>query len=311
MVTVVRYSDRYKLEWDAFIKASKNGTFLFLRDYMEYHADRFEDHSLLFYLKEKLVAVLPANAMNNELHSHAGLSYGGVVSGHKMKVSVMLQVFEALAMYSREQHFKSLYYKVIPHIYHQLPAEEDLYALFRYHAILYRRDVNSVIDLGQPIRYSKDRSWRLSQGRHKEWHIRRSHDYAGFMKLVASQLESRHGLQPVHTIDEVDKLAQLFPDNISLYTISREGELLTGALVYNTAIVAHCQYIGASDRAQEEGAAYVLIDHLISQIYPLKKYFSFGVSTEQQGLYLNEGLTSYKESYGARTVVHDFYRLDF
>ncbi|SIQ65183.1 GNAT family N-acetyltransferase [Pontibacter lucknowensis] len=311
MVTVVRYSDRCKLEWDAFIKASKNGTFLFLRDYMEYHADRFEDHSLLFYLKEKLVAVLPANAMNNELHSHAGLSYGGVVSGHKMKVSVMLQVFEALAMYSREQHFKSLYYKATPHIYHQVPAEEDLYALFRYGAVLYRRDVNSVIDLGQPVRYSKDRRWRLSQCKSHKWEVRHSEDYADFMQLVATQLESRHKLKPVHTAAEVEKLAQFFPKNISLYITKQESELLAGALVYETAAVAHCQYIGASERAQEQGAAHVLVDHLINEVYPHKKYFSFGISTEQQGLYLNEGLASYKESYGARTVVHDFYRLDF
>lgn len=311
MVAVVRYSDRYKPEWDAFVKASKNGTFLFQRDYMDYHADRFEDNSLLFYHKDKLVAVLPANAANNELHSHAGLSYGGIVSSGKMKSPLMLQAFEALVRYSREQHFKALYYKAIPHIYHQLPAEEDLYALFRYGAALYRRDVNSVVDLGQSVRYSKDRRWRLSQGRQQECQVQRSEDYAGFMQLVATKLESRHKLQPVHTAEEVGRLAQLFPENISLYTISQEGEQLTGALVYETATAAHCQYIGANSRAQEEGAAYVLVDHLIRQVYPHKKYFSFGISTEQQGLYLNEGLVNYKESYGARTLVHDFYRLDF
>ncbi|MBX0335100.1 GNAT family N-acetyltransferase [Pontibacter sp. HSC-14F20] len=311
MVAVVRYSDRYKSEWDAFVQASKNGTFLFLRDYVEYHADRFEDHSLLFYHKGKLVAVLPANASNDELHSHAGLSYGGIASSKKMKSPLMLQVVEALIRYSREQHFKALFYKAIPHTYHQLPAEEDLYALFRYGATLYRRDVNSVIDLGQPVRYSKDRRWRLSQGRQQEWQVQRSEDYAGFMQLVATKLESRHKLQPVHTAEEVGRLAKLFPENISLYTIIQEGELLTGALVYETATAAHCQYIAANKRAQEEGAAYVLVEHLIREVYLHKKYFSFGISTEQQGLYLNEGLVKYKESYGARTVVHDFYRLDF
>lgn len=311
MVAVVRYSDRYKAEWDAFVKASKNGTFLLQRDYMAYHADRFEDHSLLFYHKDKLMAVLPANVANDELHSHEGLSYGGLVSGRKMKSPLMLQVFDALVRYSQEQHFKTLFYKVIPHIYHQLPAEEDLYALFRYGATLYRRDVNSVIDLGQPVRYSKDRRWRLAQGQQREWQVQRSENYAGFMQLVAARLESRHKLQPVHTAEEVARLAQLFPENIRLYTVDESDELLTGALVYETATVAHCQYIGASDRAQEEGAAYVLLDHLIRQVYAYKKYFSFGISTERQGLYLNEGLVNYKESYGARTVVHDFYRLDF
>ncbi len=311
MVTVIRYSSRYKPEWDAFVRASKNGTFMLLRDYMEYHADRFEDHSLLFYYKDKLVAVLPANTEGTALHSHAGLSYGGMVSGTKMKAELMLLVFDALVRYSRGQGFSSFYYKVIPHIYHQAPAEEDLYALFRYSATLYRRDVNSVIDLNHPIRYSKDRRWRLSQGKKQHWQVNRSNGFAGFMHLIELQLENRHNLKPVHTAEEIARLAQLFPEQMKLYTIEQNGKLLTGALVYETATVAHCQYIGANQQAQESGAAYVLLDHLITQIYAHKRYFSFGVSTEQQGLYLNEGLASYKESYGARTVVHDFYRLDF
>jgi hypothetical protein len=311
MVTVVRYSSRYKPEWDAFVEASKNGTFLILRDYMEYHADRFEDHSLLFYYKDKLVAVLPANMDGADLHSHAGLSYGGMVSGRQMKAALMLQVFDAVVRYSREQGFRALYYKAIPHIYNQSPAEEDLYALFRYGATLYRRDVNSVIDLTQPVRYGKDRRWRLSQGKKQGWRVERSDDFAGFMQLVETQLESRHNLAPVHSAEEITRLAQLFPEHIRLFAISQGAELLTGALVYETATAAHCQYIGANQQAQESGAAYVLLDHLIKQVYPNKRYFSFGVSTEQQGLYLNEGLVSYKESYGARAVVHDFYRLDF
>lgn len=311
MVEVVRYSSRYKPEWDAFVRASKNGTFLLLRDYMEYHADRFEDHSLLFYHKEQLVAVLPANEADNSLHSHAGLSYGGIVSGAKMKAALMLQVFGALVRYSQAQKFSSIFYKAIPHIYHHLPAEEDLYALFRYNAVLYRRDVNSVIDLSQPVRYSKDRRWRLSQGKKQHGQMEISQDFAGFMQLVATQLSSRHKLKPVHAAQEVARLAHLFPERIKLYTIRNNDDLLAGALVYETETVAHCQYIGASQQAQESGAAYVLLDHLITQVYPHKKYFSFGVSTERQGLYLNEGLTKYKESYGARTVVHDFYRLDF
>lgn len=311
LMVVVRYSAQYKQVWDAFVRASKNGTFLMLRDYMEYHADRYEDHSLLFYHKDKLVALLPANAAAGALHSHGGLSYGGMVSSAKMKAPLMLQVFEDLTNYCREAGFAALYYKAIPHIYHQLPAEEDLYALFRNGAQLYRRDVNSVIDLSQSIKYSRDRRWRLSQAKRQGWQIERSEDYAGFMRLVAVQLNQKYQLQPAHTEREMVTLAQLFPHNIRLYTILQEGELLTGALVYETATVAHCQYIGASDWGQEGGAAYVLIDYLLKEVYPHKKYFSFGISTEQQGLYLNKGLVSYKESYGARTVVHDFYRLDF
>ncbi|WP_018476484.1 GNAT family N-acetyltransferase [Pontibacter roseus] len=311
MITIVRYSERDKSEWDAFVRASKNGTFLLLRDYMEYHADRFEDYSLLFYRKNKLVAVLPANAVGAELHSHAGLSYGGLVSGKAMKAPLMLELFHALTRYSQEHGFKTLYYKAIPYIYHQLPAEEDLYALFRNNATLYQRALNSVIMLDNSLPFTTLRKRKLKQAAQHGITVNESNDYEVYMQLVEEVLGEKYSLKPAHTSDELKYLAAAFPDNIRLYTV-REGKVIVaGMVVYESATVAHCQYIAANARGREIAALDYLTDHLITQVYPHKKYFSFGVSTEQQGLYLNEGLVSYKESYGARTVVHDFYRLDF
>ena len=56
------YEDSQKQVWDEFVGGSKNGTFLFFRDYMDYHRDRFEDHSLLIWEDNgRLIALLPAN----------------------------------------------------------------------------------------------------------------------------------------------------------------------------------------------------------------------------------------------------------
>ena len=85
--------------------------------------------------------------------------------------------------------------------------------------------------------------------------------------------------------------------------------MLAGVLLFETATVAHCQYMGATAEGKAIGAMNVLVDHLLTAIYGHKKYFDFGISTEQQGQYLNEGLIRNKESYGARTVVHDFYEI--
>ena len=77
-MNVVRYHAQQKTAWNAFIAASKNGTFLLHRDYMEYHNDRFEDHSLCFVdNKGHLRAVLPATCHKVSLVSHGGLTYGG------------------------------------------------------------------------------------------------------------------------------------------------------------------------------------------------------------------------------------------
>ncbi|MBQ6659691.1 MAG: GNAT family N-acetyltransferase, partial [Prevotella sp.] len=61
MFEIKRYNQEYADEWNQFVAQSKNGTFLFDRCYMDYHQDRFEDYSLMFYLDNKLYALLPAN----------------------------------------------------------------------------------------------------------------------------------------------------------------------------------------------------------------------------------------------------------
>ena len=57
------------------------------------------------------------------------------------------------------------------------------------------------------------------------------------------------------------------------------------------------------------GALDMVIDHLINEYSDKKRYFSFGVSTENNGAFLNKGLINQKELFGARTIVHDFYEL--
>lgn len=309
MVEVEKYSAEHKIAWDAFVAGSKNGTFLLHRGYMEYHADRFTDHSLLFYYKGRLVALLPANQVGQTVHSHGGLSYGGIITDKRMKAALMLEVFGAMRVYFQQQGFLKIIYKAVPHIYHQLPAEEDLYALFRFGATLCRRDLNAVVEMAVAAGYSKDRRWRLSQGRRIKLQVGLSACYKDFSELQTKLLREKHHIAPVHTAEEMELLAARFPDNIKLYTATAAGEILAGTLVYETATVAHTQYIATSAYGRENHALDVLVDWLLTEVYRHKKYFSFGISTEEQGQYLNEGLARNKESYGARAVVHDFYEL--
>src|SRR4051794_39650681 len=79
---VRRYTPALQAQWDEFISRARNATFLFNREYMEYHAERFLDHSLMLHQGKDLVAVLPANMdADGVLASHDGLTYGGLVVG--------------------------------------------------------------------------------------------------------------------------------------------------------------------------------------------------------------------------------------
>ena len=91
-----RYTPAFADEWNQFVAASKNGTFLFDRRYMDYHADRFQDHSLLFFRRGKLYALLPANVDGDTLYSHQGLTYGGLIMSDKTTAAEIVDIFRLL-----------------------------------------------------------------------------------------------------------------------------------------------------------------------------------------------------------------------
>jgi hypothetical protein len=310
-MNIERYDESYKTLWDDFVRTSKNGVFLFYRDYMEYHAGRYKDFSLLFFDgRGKLKAVLPANVINETIFSHGGLTFGGVVSGVKMKMSTMLEIFDSLGRFLRENGVRRLIYKAVPHIYHRMPAEEDLYALFLAGAKLVRRDVASAIARDSQIAFNRDRERGIRLGKEAGLEIGSDFDFAGFMTFAQDALAEKYRLRPVHTPEEMAMLAGRFPDHIKLFTARKAGVLTGGVIVYESPQVAHAQYKFTNSQGKECGALDLVLDYLIHDYYREKPYFDFGISTEQEGRYLNAGLIENKERFGARSIVYDFYEWD-
>ena len=308
---ILRYEASMAGRWDEFVDRSKNGTFLLRRAYMDYHADRFEDHSLVFCTDGgDWLAVLPANKAGSRLSSHDGLTYGGFVSGPRMTTPAMLECFDALLAYLRSGGFTALRYKTIPHIYASHPAEEDRYALFRLGARLYRRDVLAVALPGQPLPYQERRTRKMKQAAKAGLELKREIDFAPFWRVLEANLESVHGAKPVHSLAEITLLAGRFPGNIGLHVVREGGEAVAGVVVYDTGRVAHVQYIGSNAQGRELGALDLLFPALIQQEYAKRPYFDFGISNEDDGKVLNVGLIEQKEGFGARAVAHDFYEVD-
>jgi hypothetical protein len=308
-IRIEKYNTDYSTSWNTFIAEAKNSLFLFDRGYMEYHADRFTDHSLLFFNGDELLAVLPATQQGDILNSHAGLTYGGFVLHKRAGAGFVLACVDALVAYLKEQGIQTLVYKAIPAIYHQLPAQEDLYALFRKGAVLYRRDISSVLDLSNKPAYTKGTKYNLSKARKNALQVAESTDFRTFMTIEEELLRTKYGTKPTHSHEEISMLAGRFPDNIKLYLVFKEDACLGGTITYQTSTVVHTQYIGITDEGKEIGALDTVTDYLIQHYSSTHRYFSFGISTTHEGRELNEGLIRNKESFGARAVVHDFYQL--
>jgi hypothetical protein len=284
--------------------------FLFDRDYLEYHQDRFQDHSLLFFQGDHLEALLPLNLAGTRAASHGGLTFGGLLIGPRMKIHAYLRLFDLLLAYLRSLGLETLLYKPIPFIFHQLPALEDQYALWRCQARLVNRSLSSCIDLQQPIRYTKGRKWSLKRAQGAGLELRQNDDYPAFMALVQEILGHKYAVQPTHTAAELLSLASRFPAHIRLWAVYIDGSMIGGSVVFLSSQVVHLQYIATNNEGKKWHALDLIVHELIQTYRSRKHYLSFGISPGEDEAGLNTGLVQNKESYGARSLPHDIYEID-
>jgi hypothetical protein len=308
---VKRYEKSDYENWNAFIGQAKNASFLFHRDFMEYHSDRFQDYSLIVLDGEKWVAVLPANIDGNEVFSHQGLTYGGLVYNEKIKLASIIEIFKSVLSFLNENKIEKLQLKLLPSIYHQKPAEELNYALFLAKALLIRRDSLAVIDLLKKNNLSKLRKRSIQKGISNNFIIKEMNDFKDFWnEILIPNLVNKHQVKPVHSLQEITKLKALFPENIRQFNVYQNGIIVAGTTVFESENVVHCQYISGDEIKNELGGLDLLFQHLISDFFKNKQFFDFGISNENQGQKLNNGLSYWKESFGASTIVQDFYEVE-
>ncbi|WP_278361723.1 GNAT family N-acetyltransferase [Stutzerimonas kunmingensis] len=307
---VIRYeATSHRDQWDTAVQMARNGMFMFERAYMDYHSARFEDCSLLFYdSNQRLKALLPANRQDTILHSHAGLTFGGLLLMPDVSQTDVLSAFEVLLEAMPGFGVDELRYKCLPGIYHKLPSEDDRYALYRLGAERYRCDPSSCL---APVNVNL--SSRRRRGREKAikagFDVRECLDWQAFWQILEANLAERHFVQPAHSQSEIVLLASRFPKAIRLFGCFREEQLMAGAVIYDSGQVAHAQYIASTFEGRKYGALDILFSALLETNFANHSWFDFGISSEQQGWRLNEGLISFKEGFGARTIVHEFYCL--
>jgi hypothetical protein len=295
-------------EWNAFVAKSKNGTFLFDRKYMDYHSDRFVDHSLLFYDSHGLFAVLPANQVGKTFYTHQGLTYGGLIVNEKATTSAICELFSALNDYLRHFSFEKVVYKAVPWIYHKQASEEDLYALFRVcNARLIQRHISSTIFMQDAISWRRDHRYSGRKAVADGIIVNQSDDFENFWQILTNNLHQKYDAKPVHSLEEIKILHHRFPGNIQLYLASEQKELIGGTVIYLCGQVAHAQYISASPQGKQRHAIDAIFYELLIQ-HPLNcLFFDFGKSSNGDGHELNESLIFQKEGFGARGICYDWY----
>ncbi|MDO5447761.1 MAG: GNAT family N-acetyltransferase [Prevotellaceae bacterium] len=329
MYKIKRYTSDDKSRWDEFVEASKNGTFILKRDFMEYHSDRFTDHSLLFFDdKDKLVALLPANEVQDsqspslrggirrgQLHSHQGLTYGGLVLSSKQGINEVMGMFDSIIDYLKANNFTTFHYKQVPTIYHRCPSQEDEYALWRHNAVIEVCNIASTMPLHSPQTPApkRDRMQRFKKACTMRYRLDETYDLSVFWPILETSLALHHDAKPVHTLEEMARLKALFPDNIKCYiAYNTAGEAEGGVLLFVTDQVAHSQY----GHATEVGYSNHVMDYIYQTLIEKYRndghtlYFDLGTSNEDGGHVLNASLAHQKEGFGARGIAYKQWRIN-
>ncbi len=308
MFEIRRYRPNLEKEWNAYVAKARNATFLFNRSYMDYHSDRFEDYSIMLYKNGHLHSILPAHIKESVLYSHFGLTYGGLLMDINVTAADTVQLFKELNVYLKNAGITKVVYRPVPYIYHQIPAEEDLYAIFWHcNARLLYRNIGTTIFMRQNLRWRKDHRRRLKNAQSQGIRVERDSSIEDFWKVLEDNLMKKFCARPVHTKEEMLLLKSRFPNEIIQYNAYLNEQIIGGITFYIMPNVIHGQYSSTNDLGKQYGAMEAIYEQVMYHDYTDYTYLDFGSSTEENGSIINEGLIAHKEGYGGRAVCYDTY----
>ena len=301
--------------WESLCETALQATFLHKRAFLSYHGDRFSDRSLLIEQEGNTLGLFPAAQHPRDdacIVSHPGITYGGVLHDGRLTGSRMIEALERILDHYANLGYRKLVYKVVPSIYHHSPAQDDLYALFRLGAVRVRCDLSSSIELCARLPVSSRRRRGLNKARKAGIRVESGVQFiADFWKVVVENLESKHQSSPVHSLAEIELLCRRFPQNIDCVCALHNDQVVAGVLLFKTSTVTHAQYIASSSIGYASSALDAVFDVCIAESQGADmRWFDFGISNEQGGRYLNDGLYGYKKGFGSGGVVHEFYELE-
>jgi hypothetical protein len=314
-LNVESFTSECKTVWDNFIPFALQGTFLHSRKYLSFSEDKFIDKSLFLKDSANLIGLFPAAQSlsdKNEIISHPGITYGGVIHSGKIIGQLAVDVWVSIIDYYKKNGFKKITYKAVPKVYHKIPCDDDLYALFRIGASRVRTDLSSAINVQSRHAVSKRRQRCLSKAQKSGASIKQGINLLNELwPVLEENLARKHNARPVHGLSEIKRLAEAFPSEINCTAASIGAELVAGVVTFDTKTCLHAQYIASSEAGYDISALDLIFDFLISEAEKnKKKWFNFGISTENDGMVLNSGLYNFKSEFGGGGVVHEHYQIN-
>lgn len=320
MMKITYFEEKHTSLWEDFVQESRNGTFMQLRKFLNYHPPgRFYDRSLMvFDKKQHLLAVIPAAIKKEQakkmLFSHPGTSHGGIIVGHNIKTDCLMEIVTNLKEFAKQEQYDGVQLKMVPRIYHKWPCDEVDYAL-RYHGFFV---CSTELATALPLqnyhhqRVSNSTKRNVRKAINNKLMVKECNHWERYWEMLYKNLLERHNAKPTHTYAELQELIKRFKKKIKLFGVYHQEKLIGGTVVMmlNPQVI-NCFYIAHDEEYQHLRPLNLLFDWLIQwgkkQGY---QYLDWGISTEHRGSKLNSGLINFKEGFGGRGILRETYKIE-
>ena len=316
MYEILPYKSDMESRRDRFVlEESVNGIFLQTRKFLNYHPEgRFADASLFVEKSGIIVAAVPGCNIEGKFVSHQGSTFGGPViskdfySGNK--ISEIIQVIDNHLV----QNFNGIKLKPTSPIFATAPTDLIDYTLEHQN---YNRHTElscftPLVQGSDPLEtctrecrhnFRQAEKLDLTYGEIPDSEMEKFYEFLSLSK-------ARHNTKPVHSLAELRDLKQRFPEEILFRGICQDGLYLSSMMIlyFKQAKAFHFQYLAPDDTKRETNATTALfINAMREAVQTGCEKFSWGISTEDGGAYLNENLYRFKESFGALPCVNARY----
>ena len=277
---------------------------------MEYHEHRFIDFSLLIFKDTKLVAIMPANKVNDELYSHQGLTYGGLILSPSQQAFEVAQMLDCILEFCKRQSISTLTLKLSPSFYQKTASNEISYFLQKKGGTLIDKKLVLAIDFNKNLRIHKTKRKHYLKNEQVGFDIEQTSDFSRFWnEVLIPKLNTKYGVDPLHSLEEIQRLQHSFPNEILQYNLIYNHKIAAGITLFVSDTVVKSQYAATSLSGEKHRALDYLFISLIEKYKAEgKSFFSMGTVDDGSEVGVNSGMLKQKEELGCGCYTQDIYK---
>jgi len=302
ILNIIKYDHSYFEIWDTFLKDALFSTVYHTRNFISYHPeDRFKDESILIYNENELICVLPCCKKGDNYFSYTGSTYGGPAISKKYSKIKYMQIIinKIFEYYDNKIEFRlanDIYFKEsIYTLYYLLGQKNRIYTELSWY-------INTDDIFIDNISHKRNKNSFIKTLKNKDIicdYFNNDEDYIKFYDILKKNLNTNHNSNPTHCLEEFLKIKDLLKDKQKLYLVKNKDNILGG--VYVIKVTNQCYYtfyISRNIDLDKSDMSIIYLMYKISEDAKKEniKYIDYGITTEEYGKIINNGLSNYKES---------------